>query len=365
MKILILVSSLAKTGPGFVVENFVNIASQDKYDSIDIIIVSLKKTDEGNNITIPDELKVFSIGDGSQSLKTSAKLLNDIIRDQKIDIVFSHGLKPDVISGIAGRNTTFLRVSTSHNNPFEDYTMLYGLTKGFAMAILQIIAFRRMDKVVTLNPYLDKIHRMWIGNKKTVLIPNGIQPVFESSGTLVERKRPVFGIVGVYNKRKNQDVILDVFNNENNSDGELVVWGSKFEHWQPKKHFSSVKLMGFSGSKTEVFSSFDILISMSKSEGLPLNVLEAISAGKALILSDIPAHRYISSFIPSTYVKVVSNEFELNQAVQGFLNDNKWRKNVQKMMQRVYDRSFSAQIMFEKYMEVFMQLLEGQSQKYH
>lgn len=117
-------------------------------------------------------------------------------------------------------------------------------------------------------------------------------------------------------------------------------------------------MKGFSDDKSNIFSSFDVLISMSKSEGLPLNILEGISAGKALILSDIPAHRFIAQFVPSEYVRLVSNETELKRAIDSFSTEKEWMNNVKSVMQDVFEEHFSAKIMVEKYVETFRRLYE-------
>ena len=357
MNVLIVVSSLATTGPGFVVENFLKIAAGTEYESLGIVIATIKDVDANMEIEIPSNVEVFRLGDGKQSLSVSAKRLSELVKERKIDLVFSHGLKSDIISWFTKSQRTLLHVSTSHNNPFEDYTLLYGV-KGMIMALMQMVTFRKMDKVITLNPELYRVHSKWIGKQKTELIPNGVAPVAANNREHKKRSIPVFGIVGVYNKRKNQDIILNEFNSEEDTDRRLVVWGNGFEQWQPKRECHSIVMKGFSDDKSNIFSSFDVLISMSKSEGLPLNILEGISAGKALILSDIPAHRFIAQFVPSEYVRLVSNETELKRAIDSFSTEKEWMNNVKSVMQDVFEEHFSAKIMVEKYVETFRRLYE-------
>jgi glycosyltransferase involved in cell wall biosynthesis len=54
-----------------------------------------------------------------------------------------------------------------------------------------------------------------------------------------------------------------------------------------------IQFLGAITDTTSFYQSIDIYLSFSKSEGLPLTVIEAIAHSKPVLLSDIPAHREI------------------------------------------------------------------------
>jgi hypothetical protein len=75
----------------------------------------------------------------------------------------------------------------------------------------------------------------------------------------------------------------------------------------------------------------DILISASKSEGMPNSVLEAISYGLHCFLSDIYPHRYLSNY-HADMISLFSldvNSHELSDFIQSEISRLNRRENVQ------------------------------------
>lgn len=78
----------------------------------------------------------------------------------KPDVVISNGVQPDFFNSLI--SSKWIKISISHNNPFENYPDQYGLIQGLSMAIFQLLTMRRVDKVITLNPRIKKyIHFSW------------------------------------------------------------------------------------------------------------------------------------------------------------------------------------------------------------
>lgn len=67
----------------------------------------------------------------------------------------------------------------------------------------------------------------------------------------------------------------------------IIVWGNTLEKISDKR----VIYKGYGHDKVEIYSSFDVFISLSTDENLPLAIIQALGAGKPCVLSDIPAHR--------------------------------------------------------------------------
>lgn len=350
MNIVFIISSLSATGPGYVVKSL----SEYLLKNNQVSIISLSNTRD-NKLNLESKINIYecNLTNGKVTKKDVNRVTN-LVKKINPDVLFSHGLRSDLInSKIKG---SFVKVSTSHNNPFEDYRALYGLLKGFIMALLQMIIFRKLDYVVTLNPKLQRLHEKFLKKNKVGLILNGVKAIKSSTGNEVYN----FGNVAVFNKRKNQKIIVYALNNVKNA--TAIFWGKgsmKLEIQEAAKENELIKFEDFTSDKEKVYSSFTTFVSASKSEGMPLSVLEAISAGKPLILSDIPAHRYIASFLPEEAVLFFSNNLELTEQLEkNFLNINTY-KNLRGSIQSSYNKYFSESSMGEKYEKLFKHLLQG------
>lgn len=349
MNIVFLISSLSATGPGYVVKNVAEYLSKNNKVSI----ISLSDVRD-NKIYLEPKINIYECGlKNGKILKKDFNQVKNLIKEINPDVLFSHGLRSDLInSKIKGQ---FVKVSTSHNNPFEDYMALYGMLKGFIMALLQMIVFRKIDYVVTLNPKLQKLHEKFLKRDKVGLILNGVKAIKAD----VISEAYVFGNVAVFNERKNQKVIVNALNNMKNATG--IFWGKgalKSEIEEIANKNESIKFEDFTSDKEKVYSSFIVFVSASKSEGMPLSVLEAVSVGKPLVLSDIPAHRYIAGFLPEEAVLFFSNSRELEKQMEKILSNISTYKKMRNSIQNSYIKYFSDFSMGEKYEELFKYLLK-------
>lgn len=61
-------------------------------------------------------------------------------------------------------------------------------------------------------------------------------------------------------------------------------------------------MLGFQNDSIAYMKISDVYISASKSEGFSISVLEALSCGLGLFLSDIPSHREVVNMESETYL---------------------------------------------------------------
>lgn len=345
-KVLIILSSLEQTGPGFVVEGLVDELGND--DDLEIVVLALSSSKQTIDVSNAKQVITLDMNHGKVS-KMDIGYVQTIVDSLKPNVVFSHGLRSDMINSRLKRNHTFSKISTSHNNPFSDYIQLYG-KKGIIMALLQVFCFLKIDMVVTLNPSLYKLHKLFLGKSRTKLIMNGVKQV-EVYKKNVRNDNVIFGVVATFNKRKNQ--LMIVKNSENNY---VSFWGEGPQKSEIKNKFSfknNIRFFSFTPNKSSIFSKFDVFLSASVSEGMPMSVLEAISAGKPLVLSDISAHRYISSFIPTKYVRLFKNDEDLKKELKYFTENPDLIREASGVLPKIYLNYFSIKIMANKYKKLF------------
>lgn len=343
-KILIIVSSLDRTGPGFVVESLVKTWTKKNQANICIVAIS----DSEESIQLANNVSVYHLHQLHGKVPSQTiDLVKEIVDQFDPDVIMSHGLRADVVNSKI-KSKKAIQMSTSHNNPFEDYTPQFGF-RGVAMAFLQMYTFNKLDLVITLNPKLQMIHKLFLFKPKVCLIPNGSEKITVNRYDTSNDIR--FGCVASFNARKNQKQILNQFMNIN--DSKITFWGSGnlLELLRKKYTEKNIIFAGKSNNKSEIYDSFDVLISSSKSEGLPLSVIEAISAGKPLILSKIPAHEFITRDMDQRYFRLFSDDKSLAGAIEYFKNNRNIVLDASLYFEKFFDSSFSMERIATNYIK--------------
>lgn len=356
MKITFIVSSFQQSGPGNVVKTLANQLSKMDHQVQIIALSNDFPVYNGLQPTILLETLNFN------HKKISTLMLQKVqskIKKFQPDVIHSHGLRADKINTQLTQIQA-VRVSTSHNEPFRDYPAIYHL-KGWLMALYQIIQFRKLDGVATLTPEMDKQFKRLLCVHQTQLIPNGVENV---SAATVHRgtdqtQRPVcrLGVVASLIPRKRINQIIEAFQSVSTSNLSLEIFGegvllTKLQG--QSNECVNIHFHGFEHDITHIFSDIDVLISMSKAEGLPLTVLEAISANKPVILSDISPHRYICSQLPAGSFRLISSTSELSQTInalsKGKLIFNDYKDS--------FFKKFSDRVMACRYVVWYQELLK-------
>lgn len=215
MNIAIITSSLAATGPGFVAQELANNFS---FEGHNVIFVTLSQTN-GDKILLGDKISIYELNSSNGRLDNHIKsTIQKLISDHQLDVIISNGIRSDYFNSKIN-NPGLLKVSISHNNPFQDYPQHYGFLKGYIMALLQFYQFRKLNLVITLNPTLHKLHKRLIGKKKVHLVMNGVPDDIYTSN-MDKSTKHIFGNVGVFNHRKNQEFIIKTLAEE-----DIIFWG--------------------------------------------------------------------------------------------------------------------------------------------
>lgn len=221
-----------------------------------------------------------------------------------INLVHTQGIRAD--SMVAGLGLP--HVATLRNYPFEDYPMLYGRFRGWAMAKWHLHVLRKVSRPVVVSCGVADMLKK-VGMDLDV-VQNGVdvehfnipvakrhakevvgyadgRPLAVATGHLIWRKDPETAIRAIA-LLKGVDLVLL-------GDGELR---SELE-----KRWGSHKQVTFRGRVEDVrqwLHAADVFISSSLSEGLPNGVMEAMACGLPCVLSDIPPHRELLEREPAS-----------------------------------------------------------------
>ncbi|MGL4875400.1 MAG: glycosyltransferase [Clostridium sp.] len=105
-------------------------------------------------------------------------------------------------------------------------------------------------------------------------------------------------MVGEHNKNKNQIALIKAMEKINNKQIKAILIGDgedieKNKKYIKEKNIDNVFILGFRNDVNELINISDGIISLSHREGLPKNLLEAISIGKLGIVSNIRGNKDI------------------------------------------------------------------------
>ena len=120
----------------------------------------------------------------------------------------------------------------------------------------------------------------------------------------------------------------------------------------------------FRGSCTDIrpfLSLMDLFVLPSHSEGLPNSVLEAMCMKKAVLLSDIPAHREIASDKVSAFFFRPGNPADLAEKIIDLYRQPQTRSEIGDAARKRILSAFSLPAMLEKYRKIYNKILHGTS----
>jgi glycosyltransferase involved in cell wall biosynthesis len=237
------------------------------------------------------QIEVFPVRMAAGFNLLGMRRLVKLAREQSADVMHAHGYKPDILLGFVPRR---LRrgalVTTIHG-----YTHTGGLNRMAVYGWLDRRALGRMDGVVLVHDGmravqgLDRLH-----DPRWRVIENGIpvNPAAVPRSALDPRllafcgARPVVGAVGRLSREKGFDVLLDAFAAavRDGLEARLVIMGEGPERAALEAAVAQrglghrVQLPGFVADAPSYLPLFDVLVLPSRSEGLPMTLLEALRA---------------------------------------------------------------------------------------
>lgn len=304
-RVAYVINYIVKNGPSSVVLNLINNLDRSEYD------ISLITLFEGNNAEVVSALRnngvtVYECSTLSRMkcLLGQSKEFSDIVDKGHFDILHTHGIIPDVLS--SRLHTAAKRITTIHNNMYEDYLDSYGYAKSRIFIALHLAALKKLDVCVCCSRSAYDVMKRRLPNAS--FIRNGIKPVQAHSViTRAEVDVPedacVFLYAGVLNSRKNIVWLIDNFVQYHEGDEYLLVLGKGEKEAECKaKADDHVRMLGFQTDPIAYMNISDVYVSASKSEGFSISVLEALSCGLGLFLSDIPSHREVVEMGQDVYL---------------------------------------------------------------
>ena len=159
------------------------------------------------------------------------------------------------------------------------------------------MALRKCENNIACSRYIQScFNKLGIDS---ITIRNGVEVSSHGQPELadVPKLRPIVLVVGSFIKRKNNLPIIKAFKEPECKDLNLLMLGAGNEQKLLQREASqNVYFFGHVENVQPFFKAARLYVSNSLSEGMPNSVLEAITAGVPIILSDIPPHRELNEF---------------------------------------------------------------------
>lgn len=364
IKIAYVINYIVKNGPSCVVRNLINNLDKTKYD------ISLITLFSGNDEEVVEQLR--SVGVTVLECKTLNRMgcilfqnqeFTKILEREQYDIIHTHGFIPDILSSRAAG--TMKKISTIHNNMYEDYLDSYGFYRSRIYIALHLSALKKLDKCVCCSKSVFDVVNTKLNN--TCYIRNGVEPV--QAHSVITRQQlnipndgRLFLYAGVLSSRKNVVWLVQQFVKYHSANEYLIVLGEGEKESECRAFLDDhIKMLGFQSDPAAYMKISDIYISASKSEGFSISVLEALSAGMGLFLSDIPSHRELIEMQDNTYIGEVFSQdafcgkmnvlrqhmFQRNE-ISNFQNENISAKSMTIKYDLAYGDLFTKESLWKK-----------------
>jgi glycosyltransferase involved in cell wall biosynthesis len=289
MNIGILISRLSRVGP---VNGIYNRLYSTDDSSIKYIIFTFCPELFGNSRQEDFErLNVSVICLFDRNIFNIIKKLKRAVIDYKIDIIDAHCIRTLFFGSFIKINKIF----SVHQNTYfapKVNNLIIGIIH---VMIHDIFLSRKWNRIICCAKNLVPMVKQRTGNDEVYHVLNSTLPLVSDDYQKHKKENDdsvIYIYVGSIDKRKNVKNLCKQFSVFSQSNEQLLCIGAGPDHTLIQhKGYPNVKMLGFQNDVKEYLLQADYFISMSKSEGLPNAVIEALACKIPVILSDIPEHR--------------------------------------------------------------------------
>jgi glycosyltransferase involved in cell wall biosynthesis len=231
-----------------------------------------------------------------RAYRTEARSIENHAASFGAQVVHSHGYRTDVVTALSRLNSPVGRVSTAHG-----YTG--GRWKNRMYEKIQAIAWHRFDRVVAVSgPLVEAIVNRGVRRSRIRLIPNALRP---GEATLPKADARAFlgidpadraiGWIGRISAEKGPDVALEAFAAldpvTEGLDLHFIGEGRLRRELEARAGVLGIQRRvtwhGAVENAATVLSAFDLFVLSSRTEGTPMVLLEAISAGVPIVATSV------------------------------------------------------------------------------
>ncbi|MCX7842203.1 MAG: glycosyltransferase family 4 protein [Clostridia bacterium] len=254
--------------------------------------------------SLGSKIKIYELPTFKRSINPAADLITlfrliRIIKEEKVDIVHCHSSKAGLLGRLSARLCGVRKIIyTVHG---WSYILCQNKFLQAVLVLIEIFAASLSSNIITVSSADEIIAYKWLKRYKAKIskICNGINLQIENSilrkSLNIEPNKTIIGITARLCEEKQPLYIIDIFSEILKKNKDLIfIWIG--DGPLKERCLYEVKNLGigaqfiFLGNREDVASligDFDAFVLLSKWEGLPLSVIEAMFAGLPIIANDV------------------------------------------------------------------------------
>ena len=290
--------------------------------------------------------------------------LATLLKEQKFDVIHTHGYKSDIIGVWAARKAGIPCVVTPHG--FENAADF----KLRAFIWLGCQSMKYADKVVPLSKQLmADVKTFNIAESKLAYIQNGVDLSEVEAVRLTKSERvpsnlKTIGFVGQMISRKNITAILDTFDRlyAKRQDIKLVLLGDGEDrpslevYAKTLSSADAIDFLGFRNDRLQLLRDFDLFVMTSTLEGIPRCLMEACAMEIPVSAYNIAGIDQLITHEDSGLLATLHDSQQLEQDWVRLLDDTVYAEELAANAKAFVEKHFSAQRMANEYYDLFKQL---------
>lgn len=300
--------------------------------------------------------------------------LAKLFRDQKVDLVHSHGWGTFLYSVLAAR---LARTPIIHGEHGKNYFELGKQNRARSWA--QRLLGRRVDRLVTVS---EDLRREWVGQfhipeAKAVWIPNGVdvarfQPKPEDRAAArrhfgLPESAFLVGSVGRLDPIKNYRLLMDAAKIvlATQANAAFTILGEGPCEQDLRRQVAElgiadrVHLLGWRQESPRFLQALDVFVLPSISEGMSNSLIEAMASGLPTVCPALDTHREVVTPGVDGILMEDFTKDSLAEVLLNLLRDDSARLRLAHEARETACRRFALERMVERHVQLYREVLGG------
>ncbi len=292
------------------------------------------------------------------SIPGCVRKLRRIIHDNHPQIIHSHLLYSNIVARLACPKNVQLFYSfhsEMSKSAFDNSRILTFIEKNITRENHTLIA---VSNEILMD--YEKCIRM-MHNKKVLTNYVGDEFTNRTVKKYVPNKKLNLVTVGNIKVVKNHQFLVDAFKHLHGYDICMDIYGTDSGHLQKSLQEQvdanglPIKFKGLAFNVHDVLLKYDLFVLCSKSEGMPLSVLEAMASGLPLLLSDLPSLKNMTQH--NALFFDVNDPLSFVALVKNILNDKYDLKKLAEHGVDIVRKHYSKTIYLKKLFSIYDEAL--------
>ena len=272
--------------------------------------------------------------------------MRKIVKEEKYDIIHCHTPIGSAIARLAAKQSRkhgTKVVYTAHGfhfykgAPIVNWLIFYPIEKYLAKYTDALITINQDDYNLAKTKFSKRCKQITytpgvgINTKKFAIIVSEEEKRKIKEELSLKSTDIVLLCIARLDKNKNQAFLIDVMDKIQNNDIHLLLagpdeLGGYYQKLAEQKEPINIHFLGERNDVPKLLSISDILVTASKREGLPINIVEALAAGKPVVSLGCRGTNDLIKNGVNGYI--ANNQSDFIDKINTILNDEKLRRKI-------------------------------------